>query len=124
MKASTDTDAVRPTGIANKCPACLQEICADDNSFAVIECGMCKEKVHSECFPQDNMDACNRCAREKRIADKKGRKKERIKLKKEEKGLNVMDDEEARDTKGLPCGVKPSDKEIEDHERTHLPFRS
>ena len=34
------------------------------------------------------------------------------------------DEEEARKSKGLPCGVKPSRKEVEDHERTHMPFRT
>ena len=32
--------------------------------------------------------------------------------------------DEAKQNKGLPCGVKPSGKEIEEHHRTHLPFRS
>ena len=32
--------------------------------------------------------------------------------------------DEARQNKGLPCGVKPNGKEIEEHNRTHLPFRS
>ena len=32
--------------------------------------------------------------------------------------------EEAKLNKGLPCGIKPSGKEIEEHNRTHLPFRS
>ncbi len=32
--------------------------------------------------------------------------------------------EEARKSKGLPCGIKPSQEMIDDHEWTHLPFRS
>ena len=32
--------------------------------------------------------------------------------------------EEARKNTGLPCGNKPSIKEIEEHDRTHIPFRS
>ncbi len=42
-------------------------------------------------------------------------------------GMRVEIDEEseeARQSKGLPCGIKPSQKMIDDHERTHLPFRS
>ena len=42
-------------------------------------------------------------------------------------GLDEIDTgaaDESRGSKGLPCGNKPSQKEIEDHERTHLPFRS
>ena len=31
---------------------------------------------------------------------------------------------EAKKNKGLSCGIKPSQKEVEEHERTHLPFRS
>ena len=31
---------------------------------------------------------------------------------------------EAKENKGLPCGTKPSQREIDEHERTHLPFRS
>ena len=43
------------------------------------------------------------------------------------KDLGTMDEEtsgEAKMNKGLLCGVKPSKKEVDDHERTHLPFRS
>ena len=32
--------------------------------------------------------------------------------------------EEAKKNKGLSHGIKPSQREIDDHERTHLPFRS
>ena len=32
--------------------------------------------------------------------------------------------EEAKPNKGLPCGVKPGKSEVEEHERTHIPFRS
>ena len=41
-------------------------------------------------------------------------------------GLDEIDTgaaDESRGSRGLPCGNKPSQKEIEDHERTHLPFR-
>ena len=31
---------------------------------------------------------------------------------------------EAKVSKGLPCGNRPSQKEVDDHERIHLPFRS
>ena len=39
---------------------------------------------------------------------------------------NMGNDEsdEAKTNKGLPFGTKPSQREIEEHERTHLPFRS
>ena len=40
------------------------------------------------------------------------------------KGVEVEISEEARRNKGLPHGYKPSQKEIEEHERTHIPFRS
>ena len=32
--------------------------------------------------------------------------------------------EKSREKKGLPCGVKPSQKETDDHELTHLQFMS
>ena len=38
--------------------------------------------------------------------------------------LGIGDDDEGKKTKGLPHGIKPSKKEVEEHERTHLPFRS
>ena len=36
----------------------------------------------------------------------------------------IRESEEAKENKGLNCSVKPSIKEVEDHERTHLPYRS
>ena len=36
----------------------------------------------------------------------------------------LCDLEEAKGNKGLPHGIRPSDKEVEEHERTHVPFRS
>ena len=38
--------------------------------------------------------------------------------------LDVENGERGKKTKGLPHGIKPSQKEVEEHERTHLPFRS
>ena len=38
--------------------------------------------------------------------------------------LGIGDDDEGKKTKGLPHGIKPSKREVEEHERTHLPFRS
>ena len=32
--------------------------------------------------------------------------------------------EEAKGSKGISCGTKPSQREIDEHERTHMPFRS
>ena len=40
---------------------------------------------------------------------------------------NVEVDEEGEegwDSKGIVCGTKPSQREIDDHERTHIPFRN
>ena len=31
---------------------------------------------------------------------------------------------EAKANRGINCGVKPTAKEVADHERTHMPFRS
>ncbi len=122
--ASNREDAVRPNGIATQCVVCHKDISTQDNSFAIVKCGICNKAVHCECCPPDDMDACNKCAKEKGTADKKKRKKVRIKEKKDTGIMTMDEDEEARDSKGLPCGVRPSDKEVEDHERTHLPFRS
>ena len=36
----------------------------------------------------------------------------------------LYDVEEAKSNRGLPHGIRPSDKEVEEHERTHVPFRS
>ena len=32
--------------------------------------------------------------------------------------------DEAKKNRGINCGIKPTAKEIEEHERTHMPFRS
>ena len=36
----------------------------------------------------------------------------------------LLDIEESKGNRGLPHGIKPSNKEVEEHERTHVPFRS
>jgi hypothetical protein len=36
----------------------------------------------------------------------------------------IYDMEESKPNRGLPHGMKPSDKDVEEHERTHVPFRS
>ena len=43
-----------------------------------------------------------------------------------EGGMSVGEEErtEAKPNKGLNHGIKPSQKEVDEHERTHLPFRS
>ena len=38
--------------------------------------------------------------------------------------MGIEDGEKGKSNKGLPHGIKPSQKEVEEHERTHLPFRS
>ncbi len=67
----------------------------------------------------------------KKIRDK-GKERGIMGVEREEKGeVEVMcgvcgsaSGDEAKESKGLACGNKPSVKEVEDHERTHLPFRS
>ena len=39
-------------------------------------------------------------------------------------GMAIEGSEEAKASKGISCGMKPSQREIDEHERTHMPFRS
>ena len=39
-------------------------------------------------------------------------------------GVIAEESTEAKPNKGLNHGIKPSKKEVDEHERTHLPFRS
>ena len=47
-----------------------------------------------------------------------------VKVFRESEEVEAEISEEAKQNKGLPCGVKPNAKEVDDHNRTHLPFRS
>ena len=42
----------------------------------------------------------------------------------ETEGVKEEQGEEAEGSKGVNRGIKPSKKEVEEHERTHLPFRN
>ena len=42
----------------------------------------------------------------------------------EESEMGTEESEEAKASKGISSGTKPSQREIDEHERTHMPFRS
>ena len=38
--------------------------------------------------------------------------------------MEEEENEEGNESKGIICGSKPSQSEVDDHERTHIPFRN